>query len=266
MQNPDPWDFHVQRKAMKILHLLTAIISIALVTSCATPNAMKSKLSPKIKVERFLQKAIAEEHFSGVIMVVREGEVILNQGYGMATEKDENKPDTVIHVASVTKQFTAAAIMLLNEAGKIDLAVSINHYLPKKYQSDKWKSVTVHHLLSHTGGVSDYAEQRPYYDVRKGFCFGSTVDGMIHEAQAKDLEFVPGSEFRYSNIGYTLLGVIIEQVSGHPYGEFIKQELLIPAKMFLSGIHEESYRWKQGEAKGYRWDEGQQKFVEDDVI
>ncbi len=227
---------------------------------------MKSKLSSKINVERFMEKAQVEEHFSGVVMLVHHGEVVLNRGYGMATVKDKNEPNTVIHVASVTKQFSAAAIMLLSEAGKIDLATSINHYLPTKYQSDKWNSVTVHHLLSHTGGVSDYAVQRDYYDVRKGFCFGATVDGMLHEAKTKDLEFVPGSEFRYSNIGYTLLVLIIEHVSGRPYGDFIKQKLLLPAKMFSSGIHEEKHSAKKSEAKGYRWDEARQQLVEDDEI
>lgn len=252
---------------MRYIHFFTLIIGIILAAACATPGGLPAaKLGSKINIERYMEKATIEDHFSGVVMVAHHGKILLNQGYGMATEKAENKPNTIMHVASVTKQFTAAAIMLLSEAGKIDLSASINRYLPKKYQSEKWENVTVHHLLSHTSGISDYAVHRDYYDVRKGFCYGSTIDGMIHEARTKDLEFVPGSTFNYSNIGYTLLGVIIEQACGCSYGEFIKQKLLIPAKMFSSGIHEENHIEKKDEAKGYRWDEGKQKLVEDDEI
>ena len=250
---------------MRNANIALAVTLTLVVTSGGSPSSKEA--SPMIgKLERYLKSAVAEEHFSGVVMVARHGTALINQGYGMATEKIENTGNTVIHVGSVTKQFTAAAILLLWEEGEIDLNVSINRYLPKNYQSVKWEPVTIHHLLSHTSGITDYAVQRDYYDVRKGFCFGSTIDGMLHEAQEKDLEFTPGSTFRYSNIGYTLLGVIIERVSGHPYSEFIRIRLLIPAKMFSSGIHEETYIEKEGHAKGYRWDEKLEKFVEDDVI
>lgn len=229
-----------------------------------------------VSLDAYMQKMVGEKHFSGVAMVVHQGDVILNKGYAMATDHFENGPDTVMHVASVTKQFTAAAIMKLREAGKIDLHKSINEYLPEQYRSPKWESVTVHHLLSHTGGVVDYAVEREYYDVRKGFCFGNTVDGMIHESMGKELEFKPGSAWNYSNIGYTLLGAIIdEQIKGEPdcnsFAKFVKKEILNPVGMLSSGIHEEDYNWEANAASGKvatgrRWDEGQQKLVDNDVI
>ena len=224
---------------------------------------------PKIqlsKIEQYLENSVEQDHFSGAVIVVQNGNVLLNRGYGMATETMKNQSDTVIHVASVTKQFTAAAIMLLWERGQIDLDASINSYLPEKYRSDQWEKVTVHHLLSHTGGVPDYAVERDYYDVRKGFCFGDTVNGMIHEARNTPLEFEPGSQFKYSNIGYTLLGIILEEQTGCPYKEFIQDNLLIPAGMTSSGIHDENYVAREMDATGHRWDESQKKLVDDNVI
>jgi D-alanyl-D-alanine carboxypeptidase len=121
-------------------------------------------------------------------------EVIHAKGYGMANNTAKNNINTKLHVASITKQFTAAAIMQLVEQNKINLKESINEFLPSQYRSDKWEVVNIHHLLSHTSGIEDYAVTRDYYNVEKGFCLGNTVDGMIKEAMSKELEFSPGSQ------------------------------------------------------------------------
>lgn len=179
------------------------------------------------------------------------------------TIDDKNEPDTVMHVASITKQFTAAAIMKLWEAGTLDLNGSINTYLPKEYQSDTWRKVTVHHLLSHTGGVIDYDES--YYDAEtKSFCFNDAIKTMIVESQGKGLEFEPGSEWHYSNLGYTLLGTMIENTTGLSYGEIIQEYIFDKVGMSASSIHEEGYVAKKGHATGYRWDKKQKKMMEDD--
>lgn len=216
----------------------------------------------KMRLENFLQVAIERDHFSGVVMVVHRGKVLLNQGYGMASIDDKNEQDTFMHVASITKQFTAAAIMKLWEAGVIDLNASINTYLSEEYQSDTWKKVTVHHLLSHTGGVVDYDES--YYNAEtKSFCFNDAIKAMISESQGKGLNFEPGTEWRYSNIGYTLLGVILENTTGLSYGDVIKEYIFDKAGMASSTIHDENYVAKSGHATGHRWDKEQRKLVED---
>lgn len=223
-----------------------------------------TEIAIKQELEAFVQAAVEKNHFCGVVMVVHRGNVLLNQGYGAATVTAKNKQDTVMHVASITKQFTAAAIMKLWEAGTLDLDVSINTYLPQEYQSDTWKNVTVHHLLSHTGGVVDYDES--YYNAEtKSFCFNDVIKAMIVESQRKGLEFEPGSEWRYSNIGYTLLGIILENKTGLSYGEIIQEYIFDKAGMTTSSIHEEGYVAKMGHATGYRWDEVQKKLVEDNV-
>lgn len=222
------------------------------------------------RVTKFLE---AQQHLSGVVLIAQHGKILFNHGYGMAVGTVENRSDTVVHVGSITKQFTAAAIMLLNEAGKIDLNASINRYLPPKYQCPSWEKVTVHHLLSHTSGIPDYEQNRSYYQVKRGFADAVTIDGMILDARdkaqqalkegKKDLESEPGKNFKYCNFGYTLLGTIIEKQTDLPYRKFIKQHLLIPAGMLSSDIHDDSYIEKAKDARGHRWDEKEQTLLDD---
>lgn len=215
------------------------------------------------RLENYLQAALELEHFSGVVLVAHHGNVILNQGYGPANVYGKNEQNTIVPVASITKQFTAAAILKLWESGKIDLHASINTYLPQKYQSDIWEKVTVHHLLSHTSGIVDYDEK--YFSAeKKGFCFKEVIKEMIAESRVKKLEFEPGQGWHYCNIGYTLLGEILESQTGQSYSKLIQEYFFTPVGMSSSGIHEESYIANNEHAIGYRWDEGQKKLVDDD--
>lgn len=209
-----------------------------------------------------MQAAFDLKRFSGVMMVVHHGKVILHQGYGMATIDDKNERNTVFHIASITKQFTAAAIMKLWEAGKIDLNTSINKYLPKKYQSDIWEKVTAHHLLSHTSGIVDYDEK--YYDSKTlGFCSEEIIAKLIKETGQKKLEFEPGTNYDYCNIGYTLLGIMLENQTGKSYPAIIKEYFLIPLEMSSTSFHEENYVAKKVHATGFRWNFEDKKWVED---
>lgn len=216
------------------------------------------------RLDDFLLAAVKQEHFSGVALIVHHEKILLHKGYGPANDKDENESDTVFHVASITKQFTAAAIMKLWENGSIDLHASINTYLPKEYQSKTWNKVTVHHLLSHTGGVVDYDDATHYSAAKNGFCFKSAINAMIDESSKKKLEFEPGAGWNYCNIGYTLLGAILENITGHPYHILIQEYFFTPLTMFSSGVHEENYVIEKGHATGHRWDNMQKKLVDDD--
>ena len=160
--------------------------------------------------ERFLQEMVETEHLSGAVLVSRNGRILHERSYGPSSETLQNRVGDRFHIASMTKQFTAAAVMRLVEMGAVALDGSINNYLPAAYRSDVWADVQIQHLLSHTSGIPDYAETRDYYEVVDGWAFGATVDGMIREAMAEPLNFTPGTQFRYSNIGYTLLGQIID--------------------------------------------------------
>ena len=217
-------------------------------------------------VEDFIQKMIQEEHFTGVVLATKDQSIIHAAAYGKAQEGIPNKINTKFHVASITKQFTAAAIMQLVEQKKISLHHSINDYLPLHYRSNQWTNVTIHHLLTHTSGIQDYAVTQDYYQVEKGFCLGSTVDGMIKEAMPKELNFSPGSRFSYSNIGYTLLGQIIENRTKEPYSVYMKKHLFDPLNMTNSFIHTPTYQCAHDEAVGYRFDENLNQHVFDDIV
>jgi CubicO group peptidase (beta-lactamase class C family) len=216
--------------------------------------------------EAFLQRMLFEEHFTGVALVKKADKVLHAKGYGEATESKQNSLDTVFHVASITKQFTAAATLQLVEAGKINLETPINEYLPKKYRSDHWKNVTCSHLLSHSSGIEDYALVRDYYNVVDGFCLGDTVDGMIREAMEKPLRFKPGSKFEYSNIGFTLLGEIIENQSSLPFDAYVKKRILNPLGMTSSRVHVIGHVPTDDEASGYRWNAELKKHKKDEVV
>ena len=220
----------------------------------------------ELQIESFLLEMVDEEHFSGVVLVAREGAIVHAKGYGIASGDVLNNVHTAFHVASVTKQFTAAAVMQLVEAGDLVLDESINAYLPDEYKTPTWDNVHVYHLLSHSSGITDYAVTRDYYNVVDGFCLGNTVDGMIREAMSKDLEFVPGTKFSYSNVGFTLLGAIIEQQTNTSYDSFMKENILEPMGMHSSRIHIEGHVPAKNEAAGHRWDEDKQKHVKDDVV
>jgi CubicO group peptidase (beta-lactamase class C family) len=232
--------------------------------SGAHAPAISEVIEPRI--EAFLQEMLAQEHFSGVALVTRNGKIIHANGYGIAAEDTPNNVHTAFHVASITKQFTAAAIMQLAEAGILNLHDSINRFLPARYNTPAWNDVSVHHLLSHTSGIPDYAITRDYYEVVDGFCLGDTVDGMIREAMSKNLEFAPGTRWSYSNIGFTLLGEIIAEQTKIPYDRYMQENILRPMGMGSSRIHVEGHVPAENEATGHRWDEDTQQYGDDDVV
>ncbi len=215
--------------------------------------------------DAYLREMAAKEHFSGVALIMREGKILHARGYGTATAARANAVDTRFHVASITKQFTAAAIMQLAEQGMVKLDGSINTYLPAGYRSPTWDAVTVHQLLSHTSGIPDYAVTRDYYHLDRGFALDDTVDGMLKEAMGKDLEFLPGSRYAYSNLGYTLLGSIVENLTGISYAEFVKRNLLEPMGMMSSSVDVAPHVPADDEAQGLRWNDELAQRIPDDA-
>ena len=187
-------------------------------------------------------KALVEAGFTGSVLIERDGKVLVNKKYGKAADEDAGKP---FYVASLTKQFTAAAIMQLVEKGLIDVEKSINEYLPPELQSDRWAEVTVHHLLSNQSGIHNFTRS-PGYEEK-------TLDLVLDEEKGRELEFAPGSEFEYSNTNYQLLGKIIAHVSQVPYGQYIKEHLLEPAGMNSSRVQSEGEKGPDQEVvQGYK--------------
>lgn len=163
-----------------------------------------------------------------VVLVQREGKTLLRKAYGLAdlATRQPLTPETPMRLGSVTKQFTAVAVLLLADEDKLALTDDITRFLPD--YPTHGKKITVEHLLTHTSGIPNFTS-RPDYTVKQAQDF--TVDGMIARFRDDPLQFEPGTRFSYSNSGYFLLGAIIEKVSGQPYAQFLAQRIFIPLGM-----------------------------------
>lgn len=166
------------------------------------------------------------------IAVVKDGMPVHIKGYGIANLEWNCpiQPDTVFRLASITKQFTATAIMLLESQGKLHLNDSITVYLPD--YPTQGRSITISHLLNHTSGIKSYTSLDTFLDhiVTKPL----SPDNLLAYFKDHPLEFEPGTRFQYNNSGYHLLGLIIEKIAGISYGQFIQQHIFQPLNMHHS--------------------------------
>jgi CubicO group peptidase (beta-lactamase class C family) len=198
------------------------------------------------KLDDYLQR-LTDWGYSGTVLVAKDGQIILQKGYGMADR--ENKvpmtPDTVMSVGSITKQFTAAAILKLEMQGKLNVRDPISKYFPG-VPKDK-EAITLHHLLIHSAGLqSDFGDD--FEAVSR--------DEIIKRALASKLQAKPGERYAYANSGYSLLGAIVEIVSGQGYETFLNENLFKPAGMTQTGYRLPKWRPQDvavGYTRGKRW-------------
>jgi len=202
------------------------------------------------KVDEYLNAAVKFNHFSGSVLVARDGQPVISKGYGMANYELNvpNTPQTVFRIASITKQFTAMAIMMLQERGKLNVNDPICKYLENCPAA--WQPVTIRHLLTNTSGILSYTDLP---DTQKVSVQPSTFAELVNLFRDKPLEFTPGEKFAYSNSGYYLLGLIIEKTSGKPYAEFLRENVFTPLGMKNSG-YDDSHTLLPNRANGYEWE------------
>lgn len=172
--------------------------------------------------DQLLAVAFPADQPGAAAIVVKNGQVVLRKGYGMANLElgVPDSPDMVFEIGSVTKQFTAAAILLLAEQGKLRLEDDITKYLPDF--PTPGETVTIEHLLTHTSGVPSYTGMPEWFArVREDM----KLEDLIGLFKGKPLDFKPGEQTRYSNSGYILLGAIVEKASGKSYEQFVEEEI-----------------------------------------
>lgn len=200
------------------------------------------------KVDEYMKAAVEHERFSGSILIARDGKSIVSRGYGMANVEFDapNTPQTVFRLASVTKQFTAASIMMLQERGKLSVNDPVCKHLAECPPA--WQPITIRHLLTMTSGLPNLSGR----DL--GALSGLPVpwDQWFTAIKAKPMVEAPGETFRYNNNGYTALGLIIERLSGKTYGEFLQENIFTPLAMNRSG-YEDPTRVIKNRATGYRY-------------
>jgi CubicO group peptidase (beta-lactamase class C family) len=185
------------------------------------------------KIDRYLQAYYDTGKFQGSVLVAEKGEVVLRKGYGMANLELSvpNGPATKFRLGSITKQFTAVLVLQQAARGKVRLDAKITEYLPE-YPAGNGNRITVEHLLTHQAGVPNYTtpefmrkySRQPYSPVELARTFWE-----------KDLDFDPGTKYAYSNSGYHVLGLLIEQVTGKSWEEALREGILKPAGMADTG-------------------------------
>ncbi len=203
-------------------------------TEPTVPNAQATRDSAFVSVLRTRLEAAAETgEFSGAVLVARDGRTLFEGAYGLADREQNiaNTPLTQFRVGSMNKMLTAAAVLQLVQAGKVRLDATLDTYLPDYPNADLASRISIHHLLTHTGGTGDIFG--PQFTANR-LQLRNTSDYLELYA-TRDLLFNPGARWAYSNYGFMLLGAVVERVSGMSYDDYIAARVLAPAGMTTTG-------------------------------
>jgi CubicO group peptidase (beta-lactamase class C family) len=186
------------------------------------------------KADDLMQLEISRGHFSGAVLISRDGKRVFEKAYGLANAewKIPNATSTKFEIGSITKPFTAILIMQLEQEGKLALSNSVCMYLTNC--PGQWQPITLHHLLSQTSGIFNLTSA-PDFEIQR--IAPQTHDEMVARFSGAPLAFTPpGSKFQYSNSNYYLLGMVIENITRTPYATVLRQRILEPLDMHDSGI------------------------------
>jgi D-alanyl-D-alanine carboxypeptidase len=227
------------------IHMPYLLVLVAIVSGgCSGGAARSGTVDPGFAIpdslDRYVERERRDRQIPGLALaIVRNGRIVHQRGYGLANVQDSVAvtPDTRFELASITKQFTAAAVMLLVQEGRIDLDTSITRYLPEAPSA--WQPITVRHLMTHTSGLPPMGEG-----------FSGSVGGIYSRVvvsagegyaavRADTLRSTPGERFAYSDVGYYLLGMITQLVSGVPWREFIRTRFFEPLGMANSFVYDQ---------------------------
>jgi CubicO group peptidase (beta-lactamase class C family) len=209
--------------------LSTTALATLLIGPWVAPESLAE--SSRQHFARFLKPYVSAGDFDGSVLVAKRGRLLFRQDYGKLNYElnIDHGPQSRFHIASLTKTFTAAAVLILEREGKLALSDPLSKYLPGYPNGDK---ITLGHLLDHSSGLRDYYSLSEYPDLRRK---RTSLPELISLLRTKPLDFEPGTQHRYSNTGYAYLAYVIEKVTGKPYGRFIQEELFVPAGMRNSG-------------------------------
>ncbi|MCG8413933.1 MAG: beta-lactamase family protein [Pseudomonadales bacterium] len=185
------------------------------------------------QIEDIVERYSSERNFHGSLLVANSDGILYQSSRGAANYEwgIPNSADTKFRLGSLTKAFTSVLVFQLVQEGTLSLDGTISDYLPL-YREDTGEQVTIHHLLNHTSGIPDIPEEIEDEIVRDYF----SVNDFLTEFGSGDLQSPPGSDYSYSNVGYFILGAILEEVSGMSYGELINSKIFEPLDMNDSGL------------------------------
>lgn len=209
-----------------------------------------------INIDNYFSELVENEKFSGAILVSIKGERIINQGFGMSNYELDvpNAPKTKFRIGSVTKQFTAVAIMQLYEKGLLNLDDTLDKYISDYPKGNK---VTIHHLLTHTSGIFNHTSIEGFSkNIMRN---NHSVEDLIEEFKNLPYDFEPGTKHSYSNSGFILLGYIIEKISKKSYEQYMLENIFNKLSMDDSG-YDDHIRLIKNRSRGYSL-EGEEKLL-----
>jgi CubicO group peptidase (beta-lactamase class C family) len=211
--------------------------AIWLAGAWATLACVSSAQNNTPRMEQVVQFYVSHKQFMGSVLVARDKTVLFEKEFGSANLEWDipNSPTTKFRLGSLTKQFTAACILLLEERGKLNVDDPV-----KKHMTDApaaWEKITILNLLTHTSGIPSFTDFSDYAATEG---IATTPEKLVLRFRDKALEFPPGEKMSYSNSGYVLLGYLIEKISGQPYSQFVQENIFRPLQMQDSGYDSNS--------------------------
>src|SRR3990172_579170 len=203
----------------------------AIVLSLFFIKLIKKRPTVQAKVDEYINAYVNMEQFSGSILIAKGGNILVSKGYGMANYELDvpNGPKTKFRIGSVTKQFTAMAIIQLQEKGLLIFNDPLSKFIPDYPRGNE---ITLLHLLNHTSGIFNYNESKELQEKMK---YPISLERLVESFKNTPLEFTPGEKYQYSNSNYVLLTYIIEKVSGKSYETYLQENIFQPLGMNNSG-------------------------------
>jgi len=231
-----------------MLRSLPVLVFVAILASCSAPGVDTRALGDRTpEIDRLMATLHERGQFNGAILVARQGEILYRKAFGKANFETgvDFAPDTPSDIGSVTKQFTAMAIMILAERKTLSYDDSVSKYIPEFSHSAHFSKITLRHLLTHTSGIPDYGD----LGIDDS---GLDQKQLIAALLKKEDAFArPGLKYRYSNPGYALLGIVVETVSGKRFGDFLAHEIFEPSGMSHTFVYDSRGRKNERTAVGY---------------
>lgn len=239
--------------------IFTFMAVIALLTACSRKPAASETTSLQQRIDSLFNLA---PDFSGVVLVAEKGKAVYHRAFGYRhyLSKSLNDTTSIFELASVSKQFTAMAIMLLKEEGKLQYDDLLDKYIPGL----PYPGITIRHLLNHTSGLPDYqAMMDRYWDKTKVAGNDDNIAYLQKYQPAKNFE--PGTRYEYSNTGYMLLASVVEKVTGEDFAGFCRSKIFLPLQMTQTDIRTlEEKKKLPTMAWGHLWVEERKQYVQAD--
>ncbi|WP_080059426.1 serine hydrolase [Spirosoma aerolatum] len=216
------------------MRLLLLLVSLIALFGCISPSKAQSGRTTTEKLDEYITAAARHHRFNGTVLLAKQGQILLQKGYGWRNEATQtpNDSNSIYQLGSITKTFTAAAILQLQEEKKLSVKDKLSQYLPDYPNADQ---ITIEQLFAHTSGIYDYKGVL-YSNDSLEFTRPVSKERVLSTFKDKPLRHKPGKEVAYTNSGYFLLGLIIEKVTQQPFESVIRKRFIEPLQLTRTGF------------------------------